>query len=70
MMVNSAGRMNSAIGNIIFVAAAMCWAVYSVLARKYALDALRGTVAPSRLDARAGGRQPVSASTSDGSLCA
>ena len=32
-------------GDIIFVAAAMCWAVYSVLARKYALDALRGTVA-------------------------
>jgi len=32
-------------GDLIFVAAAMCWAVYSVLARKYALDALRGTVA-------------------------
>lgn len=32
-------------GDLIFVAASMCWAVYSVLARKFAMDALRGTVA-------------------------
>ncbi|MBL8339113.1 MAG: DMT family transporter, partial [Rhodoferax sp.] len=32
-------------GDLIFVLAAMCWATYSVLARKLALDALRGTVA-------------------------
>ena len=32
-------------GDLLFVLAALCWSVYSVLARKYALDAVRATVA-------------------------
>jgi len=32
-------------GDILFMAAALCWACYSVLARHYALDAVRATVA-------------------------
>lgn len=32
-------------GDVLFMAAAACWAVYSVLARRYQLDAVRGTIA-------------------------
>ena len=32
-------------GDVLFMAAALCWSVYSVLARKFALDAVRATVA-------------------------
>ena len=32
-------------GDLLFMAAAFCWAVYSVLARKFALDAVRATIA-------------------------
>ena len=32
-------------GDVLFMTAALCWSVYSVLARKYALDAVRATVA-------------------------
>lgn len=32
-------------GDLIFMAAALCWSVYSVLARKLALDAVRATIA-------------------------
>jgi len=32
-------------GDAIFMAAAFCWSVYSVLARKYGLDAVRATIA-------------------------
>ncbi len=32
-------------GDLLFVLAALCWSVYSVLARKYALEAVRATVA-------------------------
>jgi drug/metabolite transporter (DMT)-like permease len=32
-------------GDLLFMAAALCWSVYSVLARKFALDAVRATIA-------------------------
>ena len=32
-------------GDLLFMAAAMCWASYSVLARRHALDAVRATIA-------------------------
>ena len=32
-------------GDVLFMAAALCWSVYSVLARRYALDAVRATIA-------------------------
>jgi drug/metabolite transporter (DMT)-like permease len=32
-------------GDLLFMAAAFCWSVYSVLARKFALDAVRATIA-------------------------
>lgn len=32
-------------GDLLFVAAAVCWSTYSVLARRFRLDAVRGTVA-------------------------
>ncbi len=32
-------------GDLLFMSAAACWAVYSVLARKFQLDAVRGTIA-------------------------
>jgi drug/metabolite transporter (DMT)-like permease len=32
-------------GDVLFMTAAMCWATYSVLARRYALDAVRATIA-------------------------
>ncbi len=32
-------------GDLLFMAAALCWSTYSVLARRYALDAVRATVA-------------------------
>jgi drug/metabolite transporter (DMT)-like permease len=32
-------------GDLLFVSAAMCWASYSVLARRHALDAVRATIA-------------------------
>ena len=32
-------------GDVLFMAAALCWSFYSVLARKFALDAVRATVA-------------------------
>jgi drug/metabolite transporter (DMT)-like permease len=32
-------------GDLLFMAAALCWACYSVLARHFALDAVRATVA-------------------------
>jgi drug/metabolite transporter (DMT)-like permease len=32
-------------GDVLFMAAAMCWATYSVLARRHALDAVRATAA-------------------------
>ena len=32
-------------GDVLFMLAAMCWATYSVLARKYGLDAVRATMA-------------------------
>jgi drug/metabolite transporter (DMT)-like permease len=32
-------------GDLLFMSAVMCWAVYSVLARRFALDAVRATVA-------------------------
>ncbi len=32
-------------GDLIFMAAALCWSVYSVLARKFVLDAVRATIA-------------------------
>ena len=33
------------IGDLLFMVAALCWSVYSVLARRHALDAVRATVA-------------------------
>lgn len=33
------------VGDVLFMAAAMCWATYSVLARHYGLDAVRATIA-------------------------
>ena len=33
------------IGDLLFIAAALSWSIYTVLARKHALDAVRGTVA-------------------------
>jgi drug/metabolite transporter (DMT)-like permease len=32
-------------GDLLFMAGALCWSVYSVLARRYALDAVRATIA-------------------------
>ena len=32
-------------GDLLFMAAALCWSVYSVLARKFGLDAVRATIA-------------------------
>ena len=32
-------------GDVLFMTAALCWSVYSVLARRYALDAVRATIA-------------------------
>jgi drug/metabolite transporter (DMT)-like permease len=32
-------------GDLLFIAAASCWATYTVLARRHALDAVRGTIA-------------------------
>ena len=32
-------------GDLLFMSAAFCWSVYSVLARKFALDAVRATIA-------------------------
>jgi drug/metabolite transporter (DMT)-like permease len=32
-------------GDVLFMAAALCWSFYSVLARKFALDAVRATIA-------------------------
>ncbi len=32
-------------GDVLFMTAALCWSLYSVLARKYALDAVRATIA-------------------------
>ena len=32
-------------GDVLFMVAAMCWSTYSVLARRYALDAVRATIA-------------------------
>ncbi len=32
-------------GDLLFMMAAMCWSMYSVLARRYALDAVRATIA-------------------------
>ncbi|HEY8905612.1 MAG TPA: DMT family transporter, partial [Rhodoferax sp.] len=32
-------------GDVLFMTAAMCWAIYSVLARHYKLDAVRATIA-------------------------
>ncbi len=32
-------------GDVLFMLAALCWSVYSVLARKFALDAVRATIA-------------------------
>jgi drug/metabolite transporter (DMT)-like permease len=32
-------------GDLLFMTAALCWATYGVLARRYALDAVRGTIA-------------------------
>ena len=39
------------LGDLLFMAAAMCWAVYSVLARHYKLDAVRATIAITTLAA-------------------
>ena len=32
-------------GDLLFMSAALCWSIYSVLARRYALDAVRATIA-------------------------
>jgi len=37
------------LGDVLFMTAAMCWAVYSVLARHYKLDAVRATIAITTL---------------------
>jgi len=39
------------LGDVLFMTAAMCWAVYSVLARHYKLDAVRATIAITTLAA-------------------
>ena len=39
------------LGDVLFMLAAMCWAVYSVLARHYKLDAVRATIAITTLAA-------------------